>query len=73
MKEVELGRDGEMKWLRVDPPYWWPPAKCYVIGDRHLSDGTRQHLVTDSVKPGTVINNAEVISQERLATIEYLA
>lgn len=48
-------------WERVTPPLWWPAAERYVIADRTLPDGRRQHLVEGSVAPGTVIANADVI------------
>ena len=35
-----------------------------VIGDRHLPNGKRQHLVVGSVKPGTIIGNAHVIGKD---------
>ena len=53
--------DEAMPWERVSPPLWWATAGRYVIADRHLPDGTRQHMVEGSVPTGTVIDNAQVI------------
>lgn len=53
--------DEAMLWERVSPPVWWAAASCFVIADRHLPDGTRQHMVDASVPTGTVIANAQVI------------
>lgn len=71
MNTIELGSDGEMKWERVDPPFWWSAAKRYVVGDRHLSNGVRQHLVQGSVPMGTIISNAEVIGEADLPLAEF--
>lgn len=55
--------DDAMPWERVVPPLWWPKAGMYVVADRHLPDGTRQHMVQGSVAPGLVIANAEVVGE----------
>lgn len=57
----ELGNDGAMKWERVTLPLWWPLAHRHIVADRHLPDGTRQHLVEGSVAPGWVLANAQVL------------
>ena len=50
------------EWEYVDPPVVW---KDYtVIGDRHLPNGVRQHLVVGSVPSGTVVNNAHIIGED---------
>jgi hypothetical protein len=49
-----------MAWERVNPPLWWNDAGRYIVADRHLPDGTRQHLVEGHVQAGTVIANAQV-------------
>lgn len=59
-----LDDDGAMPWSRVEPPLWWPVAGRYIIGDRHLPDGTRQHLVLGPVATGTVVANAQVIGAD---------
>lgn len=53
--------DAATDWERVEPPVWWSAAGRYVIADRHLPDGTRQHMVEGSVQPGVIIANAHVI------------
>jgi hypothetical protein len=62
-KALEFGSDGVMKWERVKPPLWWPAAASFIVADRHLPDGTRQHMVEGHVQPGMVISNAEVIGE----------
>lgn len=57
---IEIGADGLPKWFRVEPAYWWTDAKLFVIGDRYVADGRRQHLVQGSVLENTVIGNADV-------------
>lgn len=70
---VEIGKDGEMLWERVSPPLWWPAAGRSVVADRHLSDGTRQHMVEGSVVAGTKIDNAQVIGQSDTPDAEFSA
>lgn len=53
-----------MDWERVQPPIWWPAAGRHVVADRHLPDGTRQHMVEGSVPAGTIIANAQVIGAD---------
>ena len=60
---LEFGSDGIMLWERVDPPLCWPAIGGYVIADRHLPDGTRQHMVPGIVAKGLVLNNAQVIGE----------
>ena len=50
-------------WERVEPPIWWGKANAFVIADRFLPDGTRQHIVSGHVETGTVIANANVFGQ----------
>jgi len=60
-----------MCWERVNPPVWWEDARRYVIADRHLPDGTRQHMVEGSVPAGTVIANAQVIGADDVINAEF--
>lgn len=53
-------------WDKLDPPVWWEAIKDFVIADRHLPDGTRQHMVRGNVAPGLVVNNAQVIVEDDL-------
>lgn len=55
--------DDAMPWERVVPPLWWPKAGMYVVADRHLPDGTRQHMVRGNVEPGLIVANAEIIGE----------
>ena len=68
---VEFDKDGVMKWERVSPPIPWPAAKAVVVADRHLPDGTRQHMVPGSVPPGLVIANAQVFGQDDVPEAEF--
>lgn len=60
-----------MRWERVTPPVWWADALRHVIADRHLPDGTRQHMVEGSVAVGTVIGNAQVIGADDVIDAEF--
>jgi hypothetical protein len=71
--QTEFGSDGAMKWERVSPPIPWPAANAVVVADRHLPDGTRQHMVPGSVAPGLVIANAQVIGQDDVPEAEFAA
>lgn len=63
--------DDAMLWERVVPPLWWPKAGMHVVADRHLSDGTRQHMVQGSVAPGLVVGNAEVVGEADVPDAHY--
>lgn len=67
----EFGKDGVMKWERVIPPIPWPEAEALIVADRHLPDGTRQHMVRGSVHPGLVVANAQVIGQADAPQAEF--
>ncbi len=69
----ELGSDGEMRWERVVPPLWWPAAGRFVVADRHLGDGRRQHLVPGHVPAGLVVANADVIGEADAPHAEFAA
>lgn len=70
---IERGTDGVMKWERVQPPLWWPAAQLHIVADRHLCDGTRQHMVEGHVEPGLVIGNAQVIGAQDTPDAEFAA
>lgn len=69
--EIEFDKDGVMKWQRVSPPIPWKAAKAVVVADRHLPDGTRQHMVRGSVPVGLVIANAQVIGEDDAPQAEF--
>jgi hypothetical protein len=69
--EVEIGNDGAMKWQFVTPPIWWPAANGWVVADRHLPNGRRQHMLRGSAPPGHVVSNADVIGQDDVPQAEY--
>lgn len=66
----EFGKDGVMKWEQVIPPIHWPAAEAVIVADRHLPDGTRQHMVRGCVQPGLVVANAQVIGQDDVPQAE---
>lgn len=68
---TEFDKDGRMKWERVSPPLFWPAANAHIVADRHLPDGTRQHMVAGSVTVGLVVANAQVIGQEDAISAEF--
>lgn len=59
-----LAAQETMNWEKIDPPMWWPAAGRFIMADRTLPDGTRQHMVQGRVAHGTVIANAEVIGAD---------
>lgn len=62
-----------MAWERVRPPIWWRAAGRHVVADRHLPDGTRQHMVEGSVPTGTVIANAHVVGADDMPDAVFSA
>lgn len=68
---IEFGKDGNAKWEQVTPPISWPAANAVVVADRHLPDGTRQHMVHGSVQPGLVVANAQVIGKDDVPHAEF--
>lgn len=65
-----MGRDGHMLWERVEPPYHWKTTGLYIVADRHLNDGTRQHMVEGRVEPGCVRAGAQIMGHKPSATAE---
>lgn len=61
---MSFGDAEVMDWERVDPAIWWPAAQAWVVADRHLPDGTRQHMVRGHAPVGLVVANAQVIGEE---------
>lgn len=52
-----------MPWEFFETPVFWAAINDHVIADRHLPDGTRQHMVRGHVEDGKVVANAQVIGQ----------
>ena len=50
------------EWERIEPALEW--RGYTVIGDRHLPNGIRQHLVKGSIPEGTIVNNAQIIGED---------
>lgn len=69
--QTEFGSDGVMKWERVSPAVAWEAAHALIVADRHLPDGTRQHMVLGSVAPGLVVANAQVVGEDDATSAEY--
>lgn len=68
---TEYGKDECMKWERVAPPVQWDAAQALIVADRHLPDGTRQHMIQGSAQPGLVVANAHVICQDDVPQAEF--
>jgi hypothetical protein len=60
-----------MLWERVEPPYHWKTTGLYIVADRHLNDGTRQHMVEGHVEPGCVRAGAQVVGRADIPDAEY--
>lgn len=69
--QIEFSLDGVMKWQRVEPPLWWPQAQRFIVADRTLPDGTRQHMVPGSVSAPLIVSNAEVLGAEDFPSAEF--
>ena len=68
---IEFGSDGTMKWERVTPSIYWPAANAEVIADRHLPDGTRQHMIRGKTPPVRIVENAEIIGEDDAPDAEF--
>lgn len=68
---IEYYSDGVMKWQRSQEPIYWPKAGLWVVADRHLPCGTREHMVQGSVSKGLVIGNANVIGEDDAGPVDY--
>ena len=51
------------KWELFEPPFQWTKYGLVVIGDRHLPDGRRQHIVEGVVPQGLVLDNADIFGE----------
>lgn len=51
-------------WERVAPPVFWKAMGRHVVADRHLPNGTRQHMVTGHVEEGLVVSGAQVFGED---------
>ena len=69
--DVEIGPDGVMLWKKVSPPLWWPATGHFVLADRHLPDGTRQHMVEGHVAKGVVLSGAQIFGKDDLKDVQY--
>lgn len=68
---IEYDKDGVMKWQRVSPPLHWPAANAFIVADRHLLDGTRQHMIQGRAAAGLVVSNAQVIGEDDTPQAEF--
>lgn len=68
---TEFGKDHCMKWERVVPPIQWDAANALIVADRHLPDGTRQHMIRGSAQPGLVVANAQVVGEDDVPQAEF--
>lgn len=58
-------------WSKIEPPLWWDKIGEYIIADRHLPCGTRQHMVKGKVKSELVVANAQIIGDDDLTDFIY--
>ena len=68
---AELSGVDVMKWERVDPPLFWRACDRYVVADRHLPDGTRQHMVKGTVADGLIIGNAQLVGEDDCVDAQF--
>lgn len=61
-----------LPFVKFNPPYNWVKHNLTVLYDRHLPDGTRQHIVSEDISVGTILDNAEVHSVNDPEIIKYL-
>ncbi len=59
-----------MDWEYFDHPIYWNEINDFVIADRHLPDGMRQHMVKGHVESGKVVCNAQIIGQDDVSETE---
>jgi hypothetical protein len=52
------------EWTRLASPILW--RGFWIVADRHLPDGIRQHLVRGEVPYGFVVNNAHIIGEKSI-------
>ena len=53
-----------LKWNVIEPAYYWARHNLYVLADRHLPNGRRQHIVKGKIKPNTVLDNADIFGED---------
>lgn len=68
---MDQANDKAMPWERVIPPLWWNAAQQHIVADRHLPDGTRQHMVKGSAAPGLVIANAQIVGADDVPDAQF--
>ena len=68
---TDFDSQGVRKWERVSPPLHWPAAEAFIVADRHLPDGTRQHMIQGSAARGLVVNNAQVVGEDDTPQAEF--
>lgn len=68
---IEFGGDGIMKWQRVIPPIIWPQAQVTIVADRHLPDGTRQHMVAGGRPTLRIVADAQLIGRDEVPDAEF--
>jgi len=66
MSHQTQSEDNIRQWTKIDPPFWWKEINAYVVADRHLPDGTRQHLVKGYTGSAIEVNNAKLIRIENV-------
>jgi hypothetical protein len=56
------------EWNRIDPPIYVKELEDYVIADRHLPNGIRQHVVQGKPKLGAFWANAQIFGADVLGS-----
>lgn len=69
--ETHKAAENQPLWERITPPVHWNAFDRYIIADRHLPDGTRQHMVKGHVEAGLVVDNAMVIGEDDVPDAKY--
>jgi hypothetical protein len=71
LDDDEHDADGVMHWKKVEPPLWWEAGGLHIIADRHLPDGTRQHMIEGKAPKGLVIGGAQVFGKDDLPNTKF--
>jgi len=58
--KIDFNPEGVMEWEFLDTPIYAEGLNDWVIADRYLPSGIRQHVMKGEVPKGTVWQNAEI-------------
>lgn len=57
--------ENALPFVVVEPPSWWDEAGAWVVADRHLPCGRRQHVVRGAGQDVRTDLSADLISEVR--------